>query len=218
MERAQLEARSSPGPERAPPIPILDFVRAIGLPAIARQYEKKRKARAHSLLEGKSVRGSGDALHDHVPEDIREARERDEATLTRAQNVDPGCDREGAGAGRPRENAEYEAAKLRQANAGAAAGAINTLERTRLLESIEIDDSGSVSEPKRCSPRSRRMARRSPTGSWAGDGGLYPGVLSYRAPLARPLLGKPVGSEVVLEFPDGPRRYRIESIARRVPA
>jgi transcription elongation GreA/GreB family factor len=50
-----------------------------------------------------------------------------------------------------------------------------------------------------------------------GDSGLAPGVLSYRAPLARPLLGKTVGSEVDLEYPEGTRRYRVESIVKRLP-
>jgi transcription elongation GreA/GreB family factor len=50
-----------------------------------------------------------------------------------------------------------------------------------------------------------------------GDSGLAPGVLSYRAPLARPLLGKRVGSEVDLEYPEGTRRFIVESIVKRLP-
>ncbi|HET7498348.1 MAG TPA: GreA/GreB family elongation factor, partial [Candidatus Eisenbacteria bacterium] len=50
-----------------------------------------------------------------------------------------------------------------------------------------------------------------------GDGNIAPGVLSYRAPLARNLLGKEVGAEVELTLEEVPRRYRVESIRRRLP-
>jgi transcription elongation GreA/GreB family factor len=51
-----------------------------------------------------------------------------------------------------------------------------------------------------------------------GDSGIAPGALSYRAPIARPLLGKEVGAEVELALEEGPRRFRVESIRRRLPS
>ena len=221
MERAQLESSilSWAGSERRL-IPILEFVRAIGLPAVADEYEKRRKARAHSLLEGKSVedletrftimsRKTYEKLEGEMKKLSLDLRTSIPAAIEKAREL-----------GDLRENAEYEAAKLRQANAGARLQELmNTLERTRLLESIEIDDSrvGVGTETVLTPVESADP----PLTYWIlgeGDGGLYPGVLSYRAPLARPLLGKQVGTEVTLELPDGPRRYRIESIAKRVPA
>jgi transcription elongation GreA/GreB family factor len=50
-----------------------------------------------------------------------------------------------------------------------------------------------------------------------GDHDLGPGILSYRAPILRPLLGKQEGAEVALEMPEGERRYRIASIRKRLP-
>jgi transcription elongation factor GreA len=221
MQRAQLESSilSWAGSERQL-IPILEFARAIGLPAIADEYEKKRKARAHSLLEGKSTedletrftimsRKTYEKLETEMKRLALELRTSIPAAIEKAREL-----------GDLRENAEYEAAKLRQANAGARLQElINTLERTRLLESIEIDDSRvGVGTETVLAPLEDKGPALTYWILGEGDGGLYPGVLSYRAPLARPLLGKPVGSEVILELPDGPRRYRIESIARRVPA
>jgi len=221
MELAQLESSilSWAGSERRL-IPILEFVRAIGLPAIADEYEKRRKARAHSLLEGKSVedletrftimsRRTYEKLEGEMKRLSLELRTSIPAAIEKAREL-----------GDLRENAEYDAAKARQANAGARLQElINTLERTRLLETIEIDDSRvGVGTETVLAPLEENGPALTYWILGEGDGGLYPGVLSYRAPLARPLLGKPVGSEVTLELPDGPRRYRIESIAKRVPA
>ena len=50
-----------------------------------------------------------------------------------------------------------------------------------------------------------------------GDHLLGDGILSYRAPIARPLLGKNAGTEVEIEFETGVRRFRIESIRKRLP-
>jgi transcription elongation factor GreA len=220
-ERAQLESTilSWAGSERRL-IPILEFFRAIGLPAVADEYESRRRARARSLLEGKSV----EDVETRFTIMSRKTYERLESEMKRLaldlKTSIPAAIEKARQLGDLRENAEYEAAKQRQANAAARLQElINTLERTRLLETIEIDDSRvGVGTETVLAP----LETAGPSLTYwilgEGDGGLYPGVLSYRAPLARPLLGKPVGSEVTLELPDGPRRYRIESIAKRVPA
>ncbi|HKW50970.1 MAG TPA: GreA/GreB family elongation factor, partial [Candidatus Eisenbacteria bacterium] len=221
MQRAQLESSilSWAGSERRL-IPILEFARAIGLPAVADEYEKRRRARAQSLLEGKSV----EDLETRFTIMSRKTYEKLEGEMKRLsldlRTSIPAAIEKARQLGDLRENAEYEAAKLRQANAAARLQElINTLERTRLLETIEIDDSRvGVGTETVLAPLEEKGPALTYWILGEGDGGLYPGVLSYRAPLARPLLGKPVGSEVTLELPDGPRRYRIESIARRVPA
>jgi transcription elongation factor GreA len=201
-------------------IPILDFARAVGLGTIAEEYEKRRKARAQSLLEGRSV----EDLETRFTIMSRKTYEKLEAEMKRLsldlRTSIPAAIDKARQLGDLRENAEYEAAKLRQRNAAARLQElIQTLERTRLLETIEIDDSRvGVGTEAVLAPLEEGDAALTYWILGEGDGGLYPGVLSYRAPLARPLLGKTVGSEVTLELPGGPRRYRIESIAKRVPA
>ena len=50
-----------------------------------------------------------------------------------------------------------------------------------------------------------------------GDHALGPGILSYRAPILKPLLGKSEGARAVLDMPEGARAYRIASIRKRLP-
>lgn len=45
-----------------------------------------------------------------------------------------------------------------------------------------------------------------------------PEYISMDAPLARALLGKPLDAEILLETPEGPRRYVIVDVAYAPPA
>ena len=93
------------------------------------------------------------------------------------------------------------------------------IQRARLIENLEIEASR-VGVGTETTLRPSEENGTPGITFWIlgeGDGNIAPGVLSYRAPLARPLLGKEVGAEVELEMPEGPRRYRVESIRRRLP-
>jgi len=201
-------------------VPVLECLRAIGLGGIAESYEQRRRARAESLLEGKSV----EDLETRFTIMSRPTYERLEAEFKRLslelKTTIPAAIETARQLGDLRENAEYEAAKLKQANTAARVQElITTLERTRLLETIEVDPSR-VGVGTEATLQSLDADGAEVT-YWIlgeGDGAIAPGVLSYRAPLARPLLGKPVGAEVELVTPDGSRRYRIESIVKRIPS
>lgn len=217
---AQIESTVLPwaGSERRL-LPVLDCLRAIGLQGIADAYEQRRRARAHSLLEGKSV----EDLETRFTIMSRRTYERLDTELKRIalelRTTIPAAIEKARQLGDLRENAEYEAAKLRQANAATRLQElITTLERTRLLESIEIDESRvGVGTEIVLTPLDDGDPERTYWILGEGDGGLGALALSYRAPLARTLLGKSVGTEVALELPDGTRRYRVESIAKRLP-
>ncbi len=219
--KAQIESSilSWAGSERRLP-PILDFLRSIGLDRVAHAYEERRKERTQSLLEGRST----EDLDTRFTIMSRPTYERLEAELKKLsldlKTVIPAAIEKARQLGDLRENAEYEAAKHRQANAATRLQELlGTLERTKLLDTIEIDDSRiGVGTEAVLAPLE---GGGSPITYWIlgeGDSGLAPGVLSYRAPLARPLLGMRVGSEVSLELPDGARRFRVESIVKRIPA
>jgi len=199
--------------------PLLELLRAIGMVDVADAFEARRKRRAESLLAGKSVddldtrftimsRPTYDRLEAELKRLALELKTRIPAAIEKARQL-----------GDLRENAEYEAAKQKQASTAARVQElITTLERTKILDTIDIDASrvGAGTEAV-LAPLDQGEA---PLTYWVlgeGDAGFAPNALSYRAPLARPLLGKPVGSEVVLELPQGPRRYRVESIVKRVP-
>ncbi|HET9252802.1 MAG TPA: GreA/GreB family elongation factor, partial [Candidatus Eisenbacteria bacterium] len=199
--------------------PIFEFLRGAGLGSIADEYEAGRKARAQSMLEGRST----DDVETRFTVMTRVTFDRMEAELKRLalelKTTIPAAIEKARQLGDLRENAEYEAAKLKQANTATRVQELmTTLERTRILDTMEIDDSRvGVGTEVVLAPAAPGDG---PLTFWIlgeGDSGLAPGVLSYRAPLARPLLGKQVGAEVDLELADGPRRYRVESISKRLP-
>lgn len=200
-------------------VPILEFLHRNGLGPIADEYERRRKARAQGLLEGKSTedvetqfvlmtRGTYDRLQEDLKRMALELKTSIPAAIEKARQL-----------GDLRENAEYEAAKQRQANAAVRIQELmKTIQHARLIENMEIDPSRvGVGTEARLAPLDQDAA---PMTLWIlgeGDNALGPGILSYRAPLARPLLGKGAGAEVAIPTIEGPRRYRIESIRKRLP-
>lgn len=200
-------------------VPVLEAMRTIGLGSLAEEYEARRKARAQTLLEGKTT----DDVETVFIVMSRPTYDRLEAELRRIalelKTTIPAAIEKARQLGDLRENAEYEAAKLKQANAASRLQELmTTLERTRLLETMEIDASRiGVGTETALTPLDGNGGTITYWLLGDGDSGIAPGVLSYRAPLARPLLGKTVGAEVDLEYPEGARRFRVESIVKRLP-
>jgi len=183
-------------------------------------HETRRSAIAQMLLEGKST----EDLETRFIILSRPTYERLEAEFKKLKldlkTVIPAAIETARQLGDLRENAEYEAAKQRQANAAARAQELmNVLERTRLLETIEVDATR-VGVGTEVSLVPVNAPGAPDLRYWIlgeGDHELGPGILSYRAPILKPLLGKPEGAEAVLEFPEGARTYRIASIRKRLP-
>ncbi len=200
--------------------PVLEFLRAIGQGHVAVTHETRRSAIAPTLLEGKST----EDLETRFIILSRPTYERLEAEFKKLKldlkTVIPAAIETARQLGDLRENAEYEAAKQRQANAAARAQELmNVLERTRLLETIEVDATR-VGVGTEVSLVPVNAPGAPDLRYWIlgeGDHELGPGILSYRAPILKPLLGKPEGAEAVLEFPEGARTYRIASIRKRLP-
>jgi transcription elongation factor GreA len=199
--------------------PVLDFLRGSGQTNVVEAHEARRSATAQTLLEGKSI----EDLETRHTIMSRPTYERLEAEFKKLKldlkTVIPAAIEKARQLGDLRENAEYEAAKQRQANAAARAQELmNLLDRTRLLETIKVDPSRvGVGTEVSLEPLDPGTA---PLTYWIlgeGDHALGPGILSYRAPILRPLLGKSEGAQVVLEMPEGERSYRIASIRKRLP-
>lgn len=112
------------------------------------------------------------------------------------------------------ENAEYDAAKQKQAEVSKRLEELRErLRLTRAIEDIEIreDEVGPGTEVELAAEDGETRAY------WIlgeGDGEIDPGVVSYRAPLAALLLGKKVGEAV---GPISDRTYRIAKIRKRLP-
>jgi len=200
--------------------PVLEFLRSVGHTQVAEAHEKRRSATAQTLLEGKSI----EDLETRHTIMSRPTYERLEAEFKKLKldlkTVIPAAIEKARQLGDLRENAEYEAAKQRQANAAARAQELmNLLDRTRLLETIEVDATRvGVGTEVRLEPVDSPGAPA--LQYWIlgeGDHALGPGILSYRAPILKPLLGKPEGTQVLLEMPEGARSFRIASIRKRLP-
>ncbi len=199
--------------------PILEFLRDVGCEPMVHAYESRRSARALSLVAGRSFEDFETrhtvmtrATYQRLEEEARRIGLELRTSIPRAIE-------KARALGDLRENAEYEAAKQRQANAAARLQALmETLTRARLLETIEIDPSkaGIGTEVELEPVGSGRERLR----FWIlGEGDSQPGsgIVSYRAPVAKPLLGKSVGAEVMIPTAEGELPYRIASITKRLP-
>ncbi len=200
--------------------PVLEFLRGIGHGQVAEAHEARRSATAQTLLEGKSIEDL-ETRHTIMSRPTYEKLEAEFKKLKLdLKTVIPAAIEKARQLGDLRENAEYEAAKQRQANAAARAQELmNLLDRTRLLETIEVDPSR-VGVGTEVSLQPVDTPDAPALRYWIlgeGDHALGPGILSYRAPILKPLLGKPEGAEAILEFPEGARAYRIASIRKRLP-
>ena len=113
-----------------------------------------------------------------------------------------------------KENAEYHSAKLKQANAQKQAGALQLrLGRARFIEDSEYKEGvvGLGTEVV-LSSGDERMSY------WIlGDGEQHLGtnVISFQAPIGKSLVGHVAGDEI--EIGESGRRWRVESVARRLP-
>lgn len=199
--------------------PVLEFLQVVGLGGLGDEYERRRKARAQGLLEGRSTedvetqftlmtRATYDRLQQEMGRIARDLKTSIPAAIEKARAL-----------GDLRENAEYEAAKQRQANAAARLQEVmGMIQRARLIENLEVDASRvGVGTEATLRPEGNNEPALTFWILGEGDANIAPGVLSYRAPLIRNLLGKEVGAEVELAMESGPRRYRVESIRRRLP-
>jgi transcription elongation factor GreA len=198
--------------------PVLDFLVAIGDEGILRAYEARRSARVSSLAAGRHFddletnhtvmsRATYSRLEEEAKRLGLELKTSIPAAIDRARQL-----------GDLRENAEYEAAKQRQANAAARLQSLmDVLARARLLETIEVDPSrAGIGTEVELEPLGGGERVR----YWIlgeGDNALGPGIVSYRAPIVKPLLGRPVGAEVQLPSGDGEQAFRITSIVKRLP-
>ncbi len=113
-----------------------------------------------------------------------------------------------------KENAEYHSAKLKQANAQKQAAALQLrLGRARFVEDSEYKEGvvGLGTEVVLASGDEHMSY-------WIlGDGEQHLGenVISFQAPIGKSLVGRVVGDELTIG--DGGKRWRVESVARKLP-
>ena len=204
--------------------PLLDFLREVGNVEIAEEVEGHRARRA-AKLSNRMVQTEEDpydgallvtrTTHDRLQEERRklgmELKTKIPQAIQKAREL-----------GDLSENAEYDAAKLKQANYAKRFQELEEfLNRARLIESIDR-------KPGTALPGTEvRLTAVDPGTTPAelriwilgeGDQDLDPSVVSYRAPVGEALHGKGEGATVIVPGSGGEgTAYRIASIRERLP-
>lgn len=192
--------------------PILEAVSGTALGSIAEEAESQRKAMRPQ---------KGDGLLDKYAGRLLMTR----ATLTRLRKEAEGLDwdlkttipqeiRKAREHGDLRENAEYDAAKQKQAEATKRLGELNDRMRlVKVIEEIAVPE-GEVAPGTEVDLVANDGENLTYWILGEGDRELGDDVISYRAPLGEMLLGKKTGDEV---GPVNERTFRIEGIRKRLP-
>jgi transcription elongation factor GreA len=185
--------------------PILDTFSEAGLTSVVESVRQKRKAAVEKLFAGAPAADdvtAGPVIMSRATFDILHA-ELQQINLD-LKTVIPQAIKKARELGDLRENAEYEAAKLKQANASKRLSQLDgQLEKVRILDDMTI-------EAGKGGPGTEVTVRDEADGSTAtywilgeGDGHLGDNVISYLAPLGRALTGKAVGESVDYQPTDG---------------
>jgi transcription elongation factor GreA len=201
--------------------PVLDLLQANGHEDISLQVEAAR-ARAAARVSG---RVGGDSEDPYAGATLltratflRLEGERQRVGIELKTTI-PRAIQKAREHGDLRENAEYEAAKAKQAVYAKRFSELEgLLSRVRLIDDLKRE-SGVASPGTEIQLREAEGNR-----TWRywllgeGDQGLSPEVVSYRAPLGKALLGRHVGEVLELPVEGGSVRCRVDSIEERVPS
>jgi transcription elongation factor GreA len=195
--------------------PALEAAERVGLTAEAASVRAARQRATEKLFSqvGKAVetdvplmtRATWGRLKTELERMERELRTTVPAAIQKAREL-----------GDLRENAEYEAAKHKQAVLQKQVAALQLrLAHARFIEDAEYQD-GVVGPGMEVVLESERDM----VSYWIlGEGEHHHGdhVISHRAPVARSLLGKSIGDEVELGEGEARQRFRVVSVERRLP-
>jgi transcription elongation GreA/GreB family factor len=205
--------------------PLLDFLRAVGHERIAEEVEGHR-ARSAARIAGKMDAAADN--EDPYAGDLvvtRPTLKRLEAERSRVgmelKTAIPRAIQKAREHGDLRENAEYKAAKDKQATYAKRFEELESLlNRVRLIEDLKRAEGVALPGTE------VRLEAVEPNGGedrltlWLlgeGDQDLGPGVVSYKAPVGKSLHGRRVGDEVEVPREGGARRYRILEVIERLP-
>jgi transcription elongation factor GreA len=200
--------------------PILAFFDTLGMGELAAEIRAQRSEATNAFLRTPGAEaGHYDGFFLTRPTYTQLEQERDrlawELKTTVAQAI--GRARE---MGDISENAEYDAAKDKQAKHVARIGAINDqLRKATLIGSIEVPV-GQVGPGSWVTLRRIAGPGAETRTFWLlgeGDSRFGPEVVSSSAPTGRALLGRKVGEEVEIEFTEGRLRAQITATVVRLP-
>jgi transcription elongation factor GreA len=198
-------------------LPALDFVGRIGLHEAVATVQASRREKSERLFQGVGqqaedtdipmmTRATWELLKKELERLEVELRTTIPQTIQRAREL-----------GDLKENAEYHAAKQKQANVGKVVASLQLrLAKARFVEDAEYRD-GVVGLGSEVVLESDEEV----TTYWIlGEGEHHHGdhVVSFQAPVGRALMGRAIGDEVLLGDGANERRFRIISIERKIPS
>jgi len=198
-------------------LPTLDFVERIGLRDAVESVHAARRASTDRLFEGVGrqaedtdipmmTRATWEKLQKELERMEQELRTTIPATIQRAREL-----------GDLKENAEYHAAKQKQANVSKMVAALQLrLGRARFVEDTEHKDGVVGLGTEVVLESDRDMVTYWVLGE--GEHHLGDHVVSFQAPVGRALMGRSIGDEVEIGEGEERRRYHVVSVERRLPA
>ncbi len=202
--------------------PILAFFEELGLGDIVERVSAERSAATNRFLRTPdSEDGRYAGLFLTRASYARLEQERDQLAWELKNTVAQAIQR-AREHGDLSENAEYEAAKEKQAKHARRIVSINEmLSKATLIENVQVPSDevgpGCRVEVRLAPVGDRPAARRTFWLLGEGDSNLSPEVVSCSSPIGRILLGRRVGDEVELELADGPWRASILASERKLP-
>ncbi len=205
--------------------PLLDFLREVGHTGIAEEVEGHR-ARSAARIAGRMAAAAD--TDDPYGGDLvvtRPTLNRLEAERSRVgmelKTVIPRAIQKAREHGDLRENAEYKAAKEKQASYAKRFEELETLlGRVRLIENLERVEGVALPGTQVRLESEDPGGGEKPLTLWLlgeGDQDLGTGVVSYKAPVGKSLHGKRVGDVVDVPREGGSHRYRILEVTERLP-
>ncbi len=205
--------------------PLLDFLREVGHAGIAEEVEGHR-ARSAARIAGRMAAAAD--TDDPYGGDLvvtRPTLARLEAERSRVgmelKTLIPRAIQKAREHGDLRENAEYKAAKEKQATYAKRFEELETLlGRVRLIESLERAEGVALPGTQVRLESEDPGSGEPPLTLWLlgeGDQDLGTGVVSYKAPVGKSLHGRRVGDVVDVPREGGSRRYRILEVTERLP-
>lgn len=198
-------------------LPTLDFIARIGLEDAVESVHAARRASTDKLFEGVGrqaedtdipmmTRATWEKLQKELERMQQELRTTIPATIQRAREL-----------GDLKENAEYHAAKQKQANVSKMVASLQLrLGRARFVEDTEHKDGVVGLGTEVVLESERDMVTYWVLGE--GEHHLGDHVVSFQAPVGRALMGRSIGDEVEIGEGEERRRYHIVSVERRLPA
>ncbi|MCK4412376.1 MAG: GreA/GreB family elongation factor [Candidatus Eisenbacteria sp.] len=204
--------------------PILNFFHEMGLTEITAMVREERSAATNRFLrtsDGQGDKYTGIFVTRATRDRLEEERDR---LAWELKNTIADAIRHAREHGDLSENAEYDAAKDKQAKHAQRIGAINEmLSKATMIEHVTVPP-GEVGPGSLVTVRwqaSDADAQETTQSFWLlGDGDSRFGrdVVSCSAPIGQALLGRKVGDPVVVELPDGTRRGEIVATEQRLPS